>query len=172
MENENNNINWTAIIVAIIVGAVILSGIYFVKSQNNILPSANPKPTNSLNLPVVQLSPQSLCEGRAKSNFDSWVILMKENDQKKGLSGNYDYASHYNKSMAKCIFSLHSSSFDTNLSNITDTFILKDENDKVIGKLGYGTNIGSKIIILCVVNGQPCSSVEEYTRLTTPYLNN
>lgn len=175
MEKENNNINWIAIIVAIIVGVVILGAIYFVKSPNNMPTRDNPKSTNLLNSIPVQPSLQSLqtqCEAIAKEDFDGWVILMKENDQKKGLSGNYDYASHYNKSMAKCIFSLHGSSFNTNLGSITDTFILKDEKDQVIGKLGYGTYTNSKIIILCVVNGQPCSSIEEYTRLTTPYLNN
>lgn len=142
------------------------------QKENEKIEKAYLEQKNIDNQEAKRLLLQKQCEIITKSSFESFIALVKENDQKKGWSSNYDYVSHYNNSMSECFSSVHVSTFINNLGSTTDTFILQDEDNKVIAKLGYSTFMNSKTIVLCVVNGQPCSSIEEYTKLTTPYLNN
>jgi len=187
MENENKNINWTAIIVALIIGVVILGAIYFVKSQNSIPIQDNPKPTNpsgpvSDPVPVpVPPSPQALqaqCEVKAQKVFDIFIVKQRLLDQTLLGSDSiihFTHTDHYNNSMGKCIMAIYESVFSRKFNSQGDTyslFNLDNETNSLIGQLGYNSIGSTHTIIRCTINSQPCSSIEEYTRLTTPYLNN
>jgi len=162
--------NYTPIVLTItlIIVVAIIGGYYINKSSNN---NSNGPPVQSV---------QEQCEAKVKEKYDSVVAEFTPT-----LKGEYgakinvaDYYSHYNKSINECVFSVHMSlSPNNNPNSQLDVYFLfsidKNNNKEQIGLLWYGTDIGSApIIVQCVVNSLPCTSIDEYTRLTTPYLNN
>ena len=159
METENKNMYWAVIVIAVIIGLIILSFIYFSKDLNN---------------GQLFQSQQDQCATKAKEKYDSVVAEFTQKNETKygiGTTDTYDYSSHYNKSMGACIMFLH----EVIAQNITqmDIYLVLNIDDKLeIGTLYYDTIGATKNIRQCVVNSLPCNSLEEYTKLTTPYLNN
>lgn len=121
---------------------------------------------------------QSQCEAMAKKVLDSYTPNRQSAFQTQFGSDalvQFTHSDHYNKSMGKCIMSLHEQVFSSKYNLQVDYYYLyKLDNtaSAVIGELWYSTTGTRQTISQCEVNTLPCSSTDAYASMTAPYLNN
>jgi len=188
MEKENKNINWTAIIITIIIGVVVLAGIYSFYNQNNNQPqntntSAEPSVQSSATQPKTQTltqTPQSQCDTAAKNYFNDYKS--KQNDTATRQLSNISYQNHYNQNNGSCYVLTNTNwnmkmPSEFNYSMISDSLIdifKKDPTGQYDWIGQYSENIAPGEVINgirdCNVGGNNCSSLKDFLTLANPYL--
>lgn len=176
-------------IVIVIIALIVIFAIAGSSNQSNNnqaqgnqtaveTPAQSPQVAPQAPVKVPTQSLQSQCEAKAKKLFDYYVSVMQPRTQTQFGSdsiGNFSYSSHYNKSMGACIQSIHEDGFSNQYNIYYDYYWLFNADDAVnsfIGTLSYGTKGTTKTVTQCMVNSSPCTSIDQYTSMTAPYLNN
>ena len=186
MEKENRNINWIAIIITIIIGVVVLAGIYSFYNQNNnqsqnTQTSVEPSAQSSATQPkTLTQTPQSQCDASAKNYFDDYKSKQDNTDTRQ-LS-NISYQNHYNQNNGSCYVLTNTSwnmkmpsefNYSMILYSLTD-ISKKDPTGQYEWMGQYSENIAPGEVINgirdCNVGGNNCSSLKEFLILVNPYL--
>lgn len=168
MEKENKNINWTAIIIAIVIGVVVLAAIYAAQNNNNQT-QTNQTPATTSTQPVTVRPTQTPtnngvnlsvdCATRAKALFNDKTSIL-QGSVIQGSVSKPQYKSHYNASLEKCFALIWYSTYSSGIGSEEDLYDVYDNNQ--IGWLTLGGANGG--VLLCKTESTFNCTLSDYSK--------